>query len=196
MVSSVLSGVELICTLLLARYQEELPTLISSRSEKYVTQSELVKLMEWKLTVSSTRDLNEADHSVTAVTLPGREPLLSRWETLFFFPQRGKFRPRLQQMVASNGEEVVQRCSRKAFALLPDVRAAIAELSSLKAVGPATASGTRSMVWCVSYFRLITHCPPEVIGRGTPGSVNALIGVLLGAQLRGCGLSPLCLSVF
>lgn len=35
------------------RYQEELPTLISSRPDKHVTQSELVKLMEWKLTVSN-----------------------------------------------------------------------------------------------------------------------------------------------
>ncbi|XP_049419789.1 uncharacterized protein zgc:112496 [Epinephelus fuscoguttatus] len=84
-------------------YQEELPTLISSRPDKHVTQSELVKLMEWKLT-------------------------------------RGKFRPRLQQLVASNSEDTVEKCSRKAFSLLPDVQAAIAELSSLKGVGPATAS--------------------------------------------------------
>ncbi|XP_070708457.1 uncharacterized protein [Pempheris klunzingeri] len=84
-------------------YQEELPTLISSRSDKHVTLSELMKLMEWKLT-------------------------------------RGKFRPRLQQLVASNSEDTVEKCSRKAFSLLPDVQAAIAELSALKGVGPATAS--------------------------------------------------------
>ncbi|XP_053269898.1 uncharacterized protein zgc:112496 [Pleuronectes platessa] len=84
-------------------YQEELPMLISGRSDKHVTLSELVKLMEWKLT-------------------------------------RGKFRPRLQQLVASNGEDTVEKCSRQAFSLLPDVQAAIAELSSLKGVGPATAS--------------------------------------------------------
>ncbi|XP_039991823.1 uncharacterized protein zgc:112496 [Xiphias gladius] len=84
-------------------YQEELPILISSRPDKHVTLSELVKLMEWKLT-------------------------------------RGKFRPRLQQLVASNSEDTVEKCSRKAFSLLPDVQAAIAELSSLKGVGPATAS--------------------------------------------------------
>ncbi|XP_023143512.2 uncharacterized protein zgc:112496 [Amphiprion ocellaris] len=84
-------------------YQEELPALISSRPDKHVTLSELVKLMEWKLT-------------------------------------RGKFRPRLQQLVASNSEDSVEKCSRKAFSLLPDVPAAIAELSLLKGVGPATAS--------------------------------------------------------
>ncbi|XP_041829975.1 uncharacterized protein zgc:112496 isoform X2 [Melanotaenia boesemani] len=85
------------------KYQEELATLISSRSDKHITLSELVKLMEWKLT-------------------------------------RGKFRPRLQQLVASNSEDTVEKCSRKAFSLLPDVWAAITELSSLKGVGPATAS--------------------------------------------------------
>lgn len=84
-------------------YQQQLPTLISSRPDKHVTLSELEKLMEWKLT-------------------------------------RGKFRPRLRQLVASNSEDEVEKCSRKAFSLLPDVQAAIAELSSLKGVGPATAS--------------------------------------------------------
>lgn len=34
------------------RYQEELPSLILSRPDKHITHSELVKLMEWKLTVS------------------------------------------------------------------------------------------------------------------------------------------------
>ncbi|KAM9837849.1 uncharacterized protein ACBR49_018471 [Aulostomus maculatus] len=84
-------------------YQEELPTIISSRPEKHVTLSEMVKLMDWKLT-------------------------------------RGKFRPRLQQLVASNSEDTVEKCSRKAFSILPDMQAAIAELSTLKGVGPATAS--------------------------------------------------------
>lgn len=60
--------------------------------------------------------------------------------------QRGKFRPRLQQLVASNSDDTVEKCSRKAFGLLPDVRAAIAELSALKGVGPATASGERDAV--------------------------------------------------
>ncbi|XP_030068444.1 uncharacterized protein LOC115476295 [Microcaecilia unicolor] len=53
---------------------------------------------------------------------------------------RGKFRPRLQQMVATNPGETVESCTRRAFKLLPDVEAAITELSQLKAIGPATAS--------------------------------------------------------
>ncbi|XP_006005583.1 uncharacterized protein ZGC:112496 isoform X2 [Latimeria chalumnae] len=53
---------------------------------------------------------------------------------------RGKFRPRLQQMVASNPSSTVEACTRRAFQLLPDVTAAITELSKLKALGPATAS--------------------------------------------------------
>ncbi|XP_074866350.1 uncharacterized protein LOC142021459 [Carettochelys insculpta] len=84
-------------------YQEELPVLIAGRKEKYLTQGEIVKLMEWKLA-------------------------------------RGKFRPRLQQLVATNSSEAVESCTRKAFQLLPDVAAAVTELSQLKGVGPATAS--------------------------------------------------------
>ncbi|XP_006015622.1 uncharacterized protein LOC102368745 [Alligator sinensis] len=84
-------------------YQEELPVALAGRKEKHLTQAEVVKLMQWKLT-------------------------------------RGKFRPRLQQLVATNSQETVERCTRKAFQLLPDVAAAITELSQLKAVGPATAS--------------------------------------------------------
>uniref|UniRef100_UPI00398E9984 uncharacterized protein n=1 Tax=Pristiophorus japonicus TaxID=55135 RepID=UPI00398E9984 len=53
---------------------------------------------------------------------------------------RGKFRPRLQQMVMSNSTDSVESCTRKAFKLLPDISAAITEISKLKAVGPATAS--------------------------------------------------------
>ncbi|TRY93042.1 hypothetical protein DNTS_025168 [Danionella cerebrum] len=53
---------------------------------------------------------------------------------------KGKFRPRLQQLIGSNVEELVQSSSKKAFSLLPDVQAAITELCKLKGVGPATAS--------------------------------------------------------
>ncbi|KAJ8245780.1 hypothetical protein GJAV_G00260240 [Gymnothorax javanicus] len=84
-------------------YQDELPAVIAGRSERFLTHSELVKLMDWKLT-------------------------------------RGKFRPRLQQLVATNSSESVESCTKKAFGLLPDITAAITELSSLKALGPATAS--------------------------------------------------------
>lgn len=52
--------------------------------------------------------------------------------------QRGKFRPRLQQMVESNPEE---SASKKAFKCIPNLKKAIEELTVLKAVGPATASG-------------------------------------------------------
>lgn len=55
--------------------------------------------------------------------------------------QRGKFRPRLTQMVAENSEDLVKESSREAFKKLPDVIGAISCLTVLKAVGPATASG-------------------------------------------------------
>ncbi|XP_030625775.1 uncharacterized protein LOC115808512 [Chanos chanos] len=88
-------------------FQEELPVVISQRPERFLNQSELVKVMEWKLT-------------------------------------RGKFRPRLQQLVGSNSEEAVHSSTSKAFRLLPDVQSAITELSTLKGLGPATASAVLS----------------------------------------------------
>jgi hypothetical protein len=42
--------------------------------------------------------------------------------------------------VKSLGEAVVESASRKAFAALPDLSKAIAELTVLKGIGPATAS--------------------------------------------------------
>nr|XP_054762823.1 uncharacterized protein LOC129269356 [Lytechinus pictus] len=53
---------------------------------------------------------------------------------------RGKFRPRLTEMVQTNSPDLVEKSSRQAFKKLPNVGAAIKELIVLKAVGPATAS--------------------------------------------------------
>ncbi|XP_066545136.1 uncharacterized protein LOC136712442 [Amia ocellicauda] len=78
------------------------------------------------------------------VAIAGRPDSLLKHEELVKLMEwklaRGKFRPRLQQLVATNPSDTVERCTKTAFALLPDVRAAITELSSLKALGPATAS--------------------------------------------------------
>lgn len=65
--------------------------------------------------------------------------------------QKGKFRPRLQQLIGSNSEEAVQSSTSKAFGLLPDVQAAITELCKLKGVGPATASGTHTHTYPVMH---------------------------------------------
>ncbi|XP_071953107.1 uncharacterized protein [Antedon mediterranea] len=53
---------------------------------------------------------------------------------------RGKFRPRLTELVQTNSPELVETTSTKAFKNLPNIKAAIKDLVVLKAVGPATAS--------------------------------------------------------
>lgn len=68
------------------------------------------------------------------MTLPELERLLA-WKLA-----RGRFRPRLQQLVRSNTPKLVVQRSAAAFRLLPDVSAAIRELCVLRGVGPATAS--------------------------------------------------------
>ncbi|XP_021363763.1 uncharacterized protein LOC110457002 [Mizuhopecten yessoensis] len=60
---------------------------------------------------------------------------LMKWKLM-----RGKFRPRLEQMVQSNSEEDVKAASLKGFKELPNLSNAIKALTVLKAIGPATAS--------------------------------------------------------
>ncbi|KAG8182532.1 hypothetical protein JTE90_002066 [Oedothorax gibbosus] len=84
-------------------YQEELPKLIHSRKELYITHEELVQLTKWKL-------------------------------------MREKFRPNLIDLVRINTEKAVLTHSKKAFKRLPNLGGAIAMLTCLKGVGPATAS--------------------------------------------------------
>lgn len=56
--------------------------------------------------------------------------------------QRGKFRPRLTDLVRINTETAVLNASKKAFRRPPkELSTAITALTNLKGVGPATASG-------------------------------------------------------
>ena len=59
--------------------------------------------------------------------------------------QRGKFRPRLTELVQQNKPAMVEETSRAAIGMLPNLKEAIKHLSQLKAVGPATASGEGSV---------------------------------------------------
>ena len=80
------------------------------------------------------------------VKISSRKPsAYCKWEELNQLMEwklsRGKFRPRLMQLVESNKKDAVETISKSAFRLLPDVKAAVKELTVLKGVGPATASG-------------------------------------------------------
>uniref|UniRef100_A0A670ZIT2 Uncharacterized protein n=1 Tax=Pseudonaja textilis TaxID=8673 RepID=A0A670ZIT2_PSETE len=81
---------------------------------------------------------------------------------------RGKFRPRLQQLLAANPSKMVEEHTRKAFQRLPDVEAAVKELSELKGVGPATASGTKMARLQINVrLQLISGTPPGVVNAPT-----------------------------
>ncbi|XP_071796874.1 uncharacterized protein [Asterias amurensis] len=76
--------------------------------------------------------------------IQGREPKyitheeitkLMKWKLT-----RGKFRPRLNEMVQENKPDLVESASKKAFKSLPNLEKAIKEMTVLRAVGPATAS--------------------------------------------------------
>lgn len=54
---------------------------------------------------------------------------------------RGKNRARILDLVRINTETAVMQTSKKAFRKLPNLNGAISALTTLKGVGPATASG-------------------------------------------------------
>lgn len=69
----------------------------------------------------------------------------------FLFEQRGQWRPRLQDLVRLNTPRSVETESRRAFKQLiqkneNNIDLAIRNLTKLKGVGPATASGDKSQV--------------------------------------------------
>ena len=71
-----------------------------------------------------------------------------------FILQRGKFRPRLSELVQQNQIDEVEKVTKEAFQILPtNLEAAIKHLCQLKAVGPATASGMcGAHVICVGHM--------------------------------------------
>ncbi|XP_019640370.1 PREDICTED: uncharacterized protein LOC109482116 [Branchiostoma belcheri] len=99
-----------------------------SKSQK---KADLIKLDKWFQEELPQTLSERTDKHITHEELAK----LMRWKLM-----RGKFRPRLQQLVESNKPEVVEETSRKAFNKLPNISSAINELSKLKAVGPATAT--------------------------------------------------------
>lgn len=65
--------------------------------------------------------------------------------------QRGKFRPQLEQLAASNSSDIVKSTTTEAFSLLNDstsidsAKESLSKLNSLKGIGPATASAILSL---------------------------------------------------
>lgn len=70
---------------------------------------------------------------------------------IFSIFQRGKFRPRLEQLAGSNPNEIVKNITREAFSLLSDstsienAKESLLKLNSLKGIGPATSSAILSL---------------------------------------------------
>ena len=78
---------------------------------------------------------------------------------LFLPRQRGKFRPRLTELVKENSADKVKELTTSAFSQLPkNVRKAVEILKTLKAVGPATASGIQHSSFIITrqFLYLIT----------------------------------------
>ncbi|KAJ0015858.1 hypothetical protein NQD34_014148 [Periophthalmus magnuspinnatus] len=113
------------------KYWDVVQSRMTRQGKTSKTGPKLLTLDKWYQEELPACISNRSERHVTHVELAK----LMEWKLT-----RGKFRPRLQHLVESNSADTVEKCSRKAFSLLPDVHAAITELSALKGVGPATAS--------------------------------------------------------
>ena len=119
-------------------WNEELPAILHVRDQCYLDKEDVVKLVDWKLT-------------------------------------RGKWRPKLLQYAKDASDEAVTATTKKVFASLrtaaepamQHVEEALKELTSLKGIGPATASAMLTAV-CPSLpfmsdeaLAAALHGPPE-----------------------------------
>lgn len=114
----------------------ELLQLKAQKSAKKGAKETLVELDKWRIELS--QNVRETPRSLTSAELAK----LMMWKL-----KRGTFRPKLQQLAESNGEQEVKQVTQKAVDLLTspdlsntDIISAIKVLSDLKGVGPATAS--------------------------------------------------------
>ncbi|XP_782128.2 uncharacterized protein LOC576762 [Strongylocentrotus purpuratus] len=105
--------------------------LKASKIQKPGGSKNLLDLDKWFQTELSQAIQERKERYITHEELTK----LMKWKL-----SRGKFRPRLTEMVQTNSSDLVEKSSRQAFKKLPNVGAAIKELIVLKAVGPATAS--------------------------------------------------------
>ena len=102
----------------------------STAGGAWLEKDEVERLVKWKLSVSPSAPRNMDDRDETSLT-----PRSNR--------KHGKFRPRLTQLAASNPSETVISATKQGFAILSasdGPSAAIKKLSTLKGIGPATAS--------------------------------------------------------
>lgn len=121
-------------------FWHSLPLKLRSMKYAQLSKTELQKVMEWKLRVSSCTP--------------------SSFLIDLFFYKRGKFRPALRALIASNSDELVKSVTLKAFSLLKQQESTTLEwilanrqswkdiiggcidtLCKLRGVGPATATG-------------------------------------------------------
>ncbi|CAI8050614.1 hypothetical protein GBAR_LOCUS27775 [Geodia barretti] len=111
---------------------DQVLTLLASSKKRGSSSSSLKLLDKWYQ--------KELSVSVTSRSKPHltHEELcqLMQWKLA-----RGKFRPRLMEMVRQNSPEDVEKVTGSAIGALPDLERAVRLATQLRAVGPATASG-------------------------------------------------------
>lgn len=114
----------------LSLYKDVLKAKASTRTKKGGPE-ELVRLDTWY-----QEQLPKIIHSRKEPHITHEELIqIIKWKLI-----RGKFRPRLIDLVRINTETSVFQMSKKAFRRIPKISSAINALTSLKGIGPASAS--------------------------------------------------------
>ncbi|XP_067126388.1 uncharacterized protein [Centruroides vittatus] len=114
----------------LSLYKDVLKAKASTRTKKGGPE-ELVRLDTWY-----QEQLPKIIHSRKEPHITHEELIqIIKWKLI-----RGKFRPRLIDLVRINTESSVFQISKKAFRRIPKISSAINALTSLKGIGPASAS--------------------------------------------------------
>ena len=100
-------------------------------------------------------------------------------DLMLFKMQRGKFRPRLSELILENSEDQIMEITSQACSEMPNLRKAISTLTKLKAVGPATASGRNSYsmhhIFLIIAILCVTH--PESVPFMADESTMAVSGI-------------------
>jgi len=137
------------CRRLLSRYNEALTSRIDGHRSKNGAK-DLLELDSWRL-----NDLSKVVREQKSSSFMTKEQLEKLMDCKLYHPSpffhtelrsRGKFRPRLKQLISSNSTTDVKSRTEKAFSELGNkttissILAAVKTLSELKGVGPATAT--------------------------------------------------------
>ncbi|BGP25777.1 hypothetical protein Rt10032_c06g2810 [Rhodotorula toruloides] len=146
------------------------PQALTLRANASNSSTDLVELDGWyRGTLRETLQEREKEDERGAFLVKEELVKLMQWKLA-----RGKWRPRLQNLVAQNPASEIESSTAKAFATVDsDPAASLAVLSKLKAVGPATATAVLAL-WRPDVEPFMSDAAMENVGAYGEGEAGSL----------------------